>query len=221
MKYLFVALVSSLLALSLAKTIDINELCHKPETRLKVAEELGQHLEKFLTTGLKRQNEECNTTKCRVEVLIAFGQHIRKFFLPGGIGNCRTVVMRDYVIHFAKFFNLPIPPQEIASWVEDPSSIPKSLHLLFATNSKAIGQDKCNRMHVLIDVQAHVLKFFFPTQLQMSNIRSGECETPECREDLYETFEAHMKKLFSLPTECQKKVMQDLIVHNQKFVMQA
>ena len=93
--------------------------------------------------------------------------------------------MRDYAIHFAKFvsidfshdhillqyfytnvylhflilqFNLAIPPQEIASWIEDPSNIPKSLHLLFATNSKAIGQDKCNRMHVLIDVQAHVLK---------------------------------------------------------------
>jgi len=215
MKYLFAALVSSLLAFSLAKTIAPIEECQKPETRLKVVKEFGQHLEKFVTTGLKRQNEECNTTQCRAEVLIAFGQHIRKFFLPGGIGNCRTVVMRDYVIHFAKFFNLPIPPQEIASWVEDPSSIPKSLHLLFATNSKVIGQDKCNRMHVLIDVQAHALKFLFPTQLQMSNIRSGECETPECRKDLLETFNAHMKKL--LPTECLKKVAQDLMVHNQKF----
>jgi len=219
MKYLFVALVSSLLALSLAKTIAKDEDCHKPEARLRVAMEFGQHLEKFLTTGLKRQNEECNTTKCRVEVLIAFGQHIRKFFLPEGVGNCRRVVMRDYAIHLTKFFDLAIPPQEIASWIEDPSSIPKSLHLLFATNSKAIGQEKCNRIHVLIDVQAHVLKFFFPTQLQMSNIRSGECETPECRTDLYETFEAHMQKLLS--TECQKKVIQDFIVHSQKFVMQA
>ena len=47
MKYLFVALVSSLLALSLAKTIAPNEECHKPETRLKVAKEFGQHLDKL------------------------------------------------------------------------------------------------------------------------------------------------------------------------------
>jgi len=221
MKYLLVVLVSSLLALSYAKTIVPNEECHKPETRLKVFTALGQHIEKFVTTGLKRQNEECNTTKCRVEVLIAFGQHIRKFFIgsPGVIGDCRREVMGDYAIHIAKFLNLPIPPQEITSWVEDPSSIPKSLHLLFAINSKAIGQDKCNRMHVLIDVYAHALKFLYPTQHQMSNIRSGECETPECRKDLFETFGAHFEKL--LATKCMKKVANDFRAHQLKFFMQA